>query len=165
MWSTSSLPSLPGPFWPRVVAPDRALSIGQIELNCTYAKLNYLKKELFWHLTVCQQNSMLNWIVWNRTVFMNKMDLALNNLQRLMCHKTKSNLLTNIKNILLIRLSFFFVAKCSFFSAKKCDCNSSLLHTFFFFFFFTHNQYLNYDVHPPSTHLSGSLGIWVTSGG
>ena len=33
MQSTPSLPSLPGPLWPGVVAPDRALSIGQIELN------------------------------------------------------------------------------------------------------------------------------------
>ena len=32
MQSTPSLPSLPGPFWPRVVAPDRVLSMGQIEL-------------------------------------------------------------------------------------------------------------------------------------
>ena len=31
---------------------------------------------------------MLNWIVWNRTIFI-KMDLALNNLQRLICHKTQ----------------------------------------------------------------------------
>ena len=28
MWSTPSLPSLPGPLWPGVVAPDRALSMG-----------------------------------------------------------------------------------------------------------------------------------------
>ena len=34
MQSTLSLPSLPGPFWPGVVAPDRVLSMGQIELNC-----------------------------------------------------------------------------------------------------------------------------------
>ena len=34
MRSTSSLPSLPGPLWPGVVAPDRALSMGKIELNC-----------------------------------------------------------------------------------------------------------------------------------
>ena len=40
MWSTPSLPSLPGPLWPGVVAPDRVLSVGQIEQNCTYAKLN-----------------------------------------------------------------------------------------------------------------------------
>ena len=28
MQSTPSLPSLPGPLWPGVVAPDRALSMG-----------------------------------------------------------------------------------------------------------------------------------------
>ena len=32
---------------------------------------------------------VLNWIVWNRTIFI-KMDLALNNLQRLICHKTQT---------------------------------------------------------------------------
>ena len=32
--STLSLPSLPGPLWPGVAAPDKALSMGQIELNC-----------------------------------------------------------------------------------------------------------------------------------
>ena len=30
--STSLLPSLPGPLWLVVVAPDRVLSMGQIEL-------------------------------------------------------------------------------------------------------------------------------------
>ena len=34
MQSTSLLPSLPGSLWPRVVASDRVLSMGQIELNC-----------------------------------------------------------------------------------------------------------------------------------
>ena len=34
MRSTLSLPSLPGPLWPGVVAPDRVLSMGPIELNC-----------------------------------------------------------------------------------------------------------------------------------
>ena len=48
MRSTTLLPSLPGPLWPGVVAPDRVLSMGQTELN-------YLL--------------MLNWIVCNRTVF------------------------------------------------------------------------------------------------
>ena len=33
MRSTPSLPSLPDPLWPGVVAPDRLLSMGQIELN------------------------------------------------------------------------------------------------------------------------------------
>ena len=32
MQSTPSLPSLPDPLWPRVVAPDRGISIGQIEM-------------------------------------------------------------------------------------------------------------------------------------
>ena len=33
MWSTPLLTSLPGPLWPRVVAPNRVLSMGQIVLN------------------------------------------------------------------------------------------------------------------------------------
>ena len=32
MQNASSLSLLPGPLWPGVVAPDRTLSIGQIEL-------------------------------------------------------------------------------------------------------------------------------------
>ena len=50
MQSTSLLPLLPVPLWPGVVALDRVLSIGQIELN---------------------SECMLNWI-WNRTVYMYK---------------------------------------------------------------------------------------------
>ena len=34
MQSTPLLPSLPGPLWPGVVAPDQVLSMGQVELNC-----------------------------------------------------------------------------------------------------------------------------------
>ena len=34
---------------------------------------------------------MLNWIIWNRTDYVYKMDLALNNLQRLICHKNPTN--------------------------------------------------------------------------
>ena len=33
---------------------------------------------------------MLNWIVWNWTVNIFKIDLALNNLKWLICHKTKA---------------------------------------------------------------------------
>ena len=33
MQSTPLLPLLPGPLWPGVVAPDRVLSMGQIEIN------------------------------------------------------------------------------------------------------------------------------------
>ena len=47
MRSTPLLPSIPGPLWPVVVAPDKVLSIGQIELfeiqQMTNAKLNCLK--------------------------------------------------------------------------------------------------------------------------
>ena len=50
MLSTPSLPSLLGPLWSGVVAPDRVLSMGQIELKCVL---------------------MLNWIVWIRTVWLN----------------------------------------------------------------------------------------------
>ena len=34
MQSTHSVPLLPGPLWPGVVALDNVLSMGQIELNC-----------------------------------------------------------------------------------------------------------------------------------
>ena len=47
MLNTLSLPLFPGQLWPRVVAPDRALSKSQIELNYVL---------------------MLNWIAWNRSV-------------------------------------------------------------------------------------------------
>ena len=47
MHSTPSLPLLPDPLKPGVVASDRVLSMGRIELNCVL---------------------ILNWIVWNRTV-------------------------------------------------------------------------------------------------
>ena len=43
MQSTPSLPLFPGPLWPGVVAPDKVLFMGQIELNCIYVKLNCLK--------------------------------------------------------------------------------------------------------------------------
>ena len=34
MQSNSSLPLLPGPHWPGMVAPDMVQSKGQIKLNC-----------------------------------------------------------------------------------------------------------------------------------
>ena len=77
-WSTPLFPSFPGSLWPTVVAPDRVLSMGWIDLNCvlmldwiawnrtvltlklyTYARLNCLKWSCF---------CMINWIAWNRTV-------------------------------------------------------------------------------------------------
>ena len=49
LWGIRSIPLIAirsqVPLLPRVVALDRVLSMGQIDLNCyTYAKLNCLKK-------------------------------------------------------------------------------------------------------------------------
>ena len=41
---------------------------------------------------------MLNWIIWNRTDYLHKMDLALHKLQRLICHKTQTDDGMNLKN-------------------------------------------------------------------
>ena len=51
----------PDTLWPRVVEPDRILSMSQMELNCIYAKLIYMKQNKL---------TLLNWIGWNRTVYM-----------------------------------------------------------------------------------------------
>ena len=51
IWGIRSIPSLPlfpGSVWPGVVATDSVLFMGQIELTWVF---------------------ILNWIVWNRTVF------------------------------------------------------------------------------------------------
>ena len=76
--STPSLPLLPGPLWLGVVAPDRALSVGWVELaayfcwNELFEWAEWLKIEMFFtikpyfHLNCVL---MLDWIVWNRTVF------------------------------------------------------------------------------------------------
>ena len=59
MWSTPSLPLLPGPLWPGVVAPNRVLSIGQIEQNMceqmTDVKLWRLYSHTWNHLTGCKK--------------------------------------------------------------------------------------------------------------
>ena len=78
IWSTPSFPSLPGPLCPRVVVPDRVISMDKIEV---YFVL------------------LLNWIVWNRTVYMSKNGFGINDLQWLMCHKAKPNQI--IMNLLL----------------------------------------------------------------
>ena len=70
MQSTPSLSLLPGPFWPGVVALDRVLSMDQIELNYVL---------------------ILNWIVWNRTVYMYKNGFGINSPWWLMWHKTNPN--------------------------------------------------------------------------
>ena len=68
-----------------------------------------LEIELFFHLTVCKQNTvlMLDWIVWNRSIYMYKIDLALNNLQWLICHKTKSNQTNQVTSAYIIWFLIF----------------------------------------------------------
>ena len=46
---------------------------------------------IVWNGTVLDIETVLtlNWIVWNSTDYLYKIDLALNNLQKLICHKTQ----------------------------------------------------------------------------
>ena len=101
MRSIPSLPLLPCPLWPGVVAPGRVLSMSQIELNCVL---------------------MLNWIVWNRTVYLYKMDLALNNLRKLICHKTQPTneiLQSYIFRINLLEYIFWIVKESYYLTSCK----------------------------------------------
>ena len=46
---------------------------------------------------------MLDWIIWNRTICI-KMDLALNNRQRLICHKTQpTNQIKSMLNLNILK--------------------------------------------------------------
>ena len=47
MRSTPLLPPLPGPLWPGVEAPDRALSMGLIELTAYLYETELFEIELF----------------------------------------------------------------------------------------------------------------------
>ena len=92
------LPSLPGLLEPGVVAPDRALSMDQIERNCVlmlnwitwnrivlifklriYAQLNCLKRNYFWHWNCtnvklnCSNRTVLTFnCVWTKTILIQK---------------------------------------------------------------------------------------------
>ena len=74
MWSIPSFLSLPDPFEPGVVALDRGLSMGQIELNSVL-----MRNWIVWNRTVFDIETVftLNWIGWNRT-FLTKPILILN---------------------------------------------------------------------------------------
>ena len=85
-------------------------------LNCLN-KSNKLKWKCFWKLNCVL---MSDWIVWNRTICI-KMDLVLNNLQRLICHKIQP---TNN--------AFFSVV---FISLIECFFPCELLKTLCIFFF------------------------------
>ena len=51
---------------------------------------------------------MLNWIVWNRTDYLHKIDLALNNLERLICPKSQRTNQTNHRNKKITSLVLLF---------------------------------------------------------
>ena len=54
VWSNTLLTLFPDPLWPRMVVLNRALCMGNVELNCVF---------------------MRNWITWNRTVLTLKLYL------------------------------------------------------------------------------------------
>ena len=62
--TTSSLPSLSGPLWPGVIASDRALSMGQIELLTVVSSL------LFLHLLFCRVYCFYIYIFYIKYAFM-----------------------------------------------------------------------------------------------
>ena len=64
MRGTPSLLSLSDPLWPGMVAPDSHIYGPNRTKLCTYAKLNCLTSNCFWHWNCVL---MLNWTVWNRT--------------------------------------------------------------------------------------------------
>ena len=59
MQSTHSFSLLAGPLWPEVVAPDRVLSMDQIELSDMQTNdlcwIELFEIEVFDHLTACKQ--------------------------------------------------------------------------------------------------------------
>ena len=63
MWSTPLLPLLPGSLWPRVLAPDGVLSMGQTEQTVckqmTDVKLWLLYSNTWNHLTVYKKELRL----------------------------------------------------------------------------------------------------------
>ena len=104
-WSINSpaqMPDSPGLIWPKVEVPDGVPSRGQIEL---LNLLTMCKQLTDWilvfdgntrnHLIGCKQissDSLENdyYKLHLQIIFMHKWDLALNNLQVLICHKTQS---------------------------------------------------------------------------
>ena len=96
------MPSIPGSLWAGVVAPDRALSMGQIGLNCVL---------------------MLDWIVWNRIVFLywictaqnwmvrNKTPLTFNCKQQQYLYETKLFELELFDSTELAEIDIYFTIK------------------------------------------------------
>ena len=59
MWRTLSLPLLPGSLWPGVVAPDKFLSIGQVEQTVCKQIADFelwlLYTKIWNHFTACKK--------------------------------------------------------------------------------------------------------------
>ena len=55
---------------------------------CIYANLNCLEHNCFWHWNCVL---MLNWIVWNRTIYKYENGFSINNLQWLLSHQMQPN--------------------------------------------------------------------------
>ena len=96
LWKMCSTPLLlPGPNWRGVLAPERVLSMGPIELKCVL-KLKWI----VWNRIILSFNCVktkTKYLCWTelfekKLLICIKMDLALNIIQCLICHKTKPNL-------------------------------------------------------------------------
>ena len=65
----------PGPFWPSVRAPDRALSMSQVEQTVrkqiTDVKLWWLYSNTWNYLTVCKKELRFTWKCYQQKVFTN----------------------------------------------------------------------------------------------
>ena len=67
------MPLLSALLWPGVVAPDRALSMGQTKLNCIVVLLlsNWNRTVLTFSCVWTKSVLILNWIVWIGTIWLN----------------------------------------------------------------------------------------------
>ena len=100
--STPSLPSFQGPLWLGVVAPDRVLSMGLMELNSVL-----MQKSIIWNRIVfffIENVLRRNWIVWNRTVWLNRIAWNRNVLTIKLCTHAKLNYLEK-KLIIWIKMN------------------------------------------------------------
>ena len=101
MWSTLSLPLLPNPLWPGMVAPDWVLFMGQIEQTVCKQMINFKlwllhsntwNHSTLWKRTQVRLRMLSKKCVYKSYIYMcvcvYKQHLSLNNLQWLIYHKT-----------------------------------------------------------------------------
>ena len=72
---------------------------------------------------------MLNWILWNRTDYLHKMDLALNNLRGLICHKTKQTKPNQSSSSNFVWFDVFYFAASSSITFPSCSILQTLKRT------------------------------------